>query len=433
MADAIRIPRRKKGAKFHPKEAPFPIPIRSITGKQSCNDRWYYYTGHFRDNCVVIEDLGDLTFLYKMGFFGKGFLSRSKPAYETISNISQKAFSKSEKLRRLPPKEREIRQSKFRVIRKERFKNHQQWWQQAMGTEEDEKNNVDGSEKCDNQICGKSVEDPIVDEEREYTSHPAKRRKEDIAHDDEVSCVNQPELQNDRYSVEITPHSSDEEEIRNMNNSEDDAEIAGITNRDLDEVMRDVVKNSDESSSTCCVDSNEDKSDVVTTETNQKGSSTRQDDPYKVYEHLQLSLEEAFFLSYGLGCLSVLNDSQKPMSLSEMWCAFCEAKQDFIPNYITYHYFRSKGWVPKMGIKYGTDLVLYKEGMPFYHSSYSVIVQLVEFQSLETEKHDKTIPCRQLSWPQLCGVSRVNEHAAKEVMICYVIKPSGSRAQKMDP
>ena len=66
MADTIRIPRRKKGAKSHPKEAPFPIPIQTITGKQSSNDRWYYYTGYFRDNCVVIEDSGDLTFLYKM-------------------------------------------------------------------------------------------------------------------------------------------------------------------------------------------------------------------------------------------------------------------------------------------------------------------------------------------------------------------------------
>lgn len=66
MADVGRIPRRKKGARFHPKEAPFPIPIQSISGKQSSTDRWYYYTGHFRDNCVVIEDSGDLTFLYKM-------------------------------------------------------------------------------------------------------------------------------------------------------------------------------------------------------------------------------------------------------------------------------------------------------------------------------------------------------------------------------
>lgn len=67
MADVkLRMPRRKKGAKFHPKESPFPIPIQSITKKESCDERWYYYTGYFRDNCVVIEDLGDLTFLFKM-------------------------------------------------------------------------------------------------------------------------------------------------------------------------------------------------------------------------------------------------------------------------------------------------------------------------------------------------------------------------------
>lgn len=43
------------------------------------------------------------------------------------------------------------------------------------------------------------------------------------------------------------------------------------------------------------------------------------------------------------------------MSLSEMWCSFCNAKRNFLPSYITYHYFRSKGWVPKIGIKYATD------------------------------------------------------------------------------
>ena len=67
MADiVIRNPRRKKGARFNSKDSPFPIPIQSITHKDPCCERWYYYTGYFRDNCVVIEDLGDLTFLYKM-------------------------------------------------------------------------------------------------------------------------------------------------------------------------------------------------------------------------------------------------------------------------------------------------------------------------------------------------------------------------------
>ena len=65
-ADMLKNPRKKKGAKKLPKESPFPVPIQSITNKECCDSRWFYYTGYFRDNCVVVEDLGDLTFLYKM-------------------------------------------------------------------------------------------------------------------------------------------------------------------------------------------------------------------------------------------------------------------------------------------------------------------------------------------------------------------------------
>ena len=52
------------------------------------------------------------------------------------------------------------------------------------------------------------------------------------------------------------------------------------------------------------LESNQKKSDRAITKakgTNHKACSTRQDDPYKVYEHLQLSLEEvcrAYYLSF---------------------------------------------------------------------------------------------------------------------------------------
>lgn len=36
---------------------------------------------------------------------------------------------------------------------------------------------------------------------------------------------------------------------------------------------------------------------------------------------------------------------------------------------------------------------------------------MVDSQSLEVDKNSN--PCGQLSWPQLCGVSRVSGHAAK--------------------
>ncbi|XP_067045741.1 LOW QUALITY PROTEIN: tRNA-splicing endonuclease subunit Sen2-like [Acropora muricata] len=381
MADtAIRNPRRKKGARLNSKDSPFPIPIQSITHKDSCCERWYYYTGYLRDDCVVIEDLGDLTFLYKMGFFGKGFLSRSKPEYEVISDISQKAFSKSEKLRRLPPREREIRQSKFRLIRKERYKNHKQWYEQVTGhclakdadvlsKDEEGDNSIDHT-NCDEQmnIATESVNDSAVEEPSPFQ----KRRRVDKNVCDDEAWKSQPISEEvSTTSADIQMHLDDDDNDDDDEDSEtdtddrkaemnstiadDDETEANISNRELEEVMQDVVKKR-------------------ANYTEENINDVKKDDPYKVYEQLQLTLEEAFFLSYGLGCLSVLNRDKRPMSLREMWCSFCAAKKDFISSYVTYHYFRSKGWVPMVGLNYGTFWVLStKQGMPFYHSSYSVI------------------------------------------------------------
>ena len=48
-----------------------------------------------------------------------------------------------------------------------------------------------------------------------------------------------------------------------------------------------------------------------------------------------------------------------------------------------------------------------------------MIVQMVDHQREGTEKSAKTISGRELSWRQLCGVGRVNEHAAKVLSIFY--------------
>ena len=44
---------------------------------------------------------------------------------------------------------------------------------------------------------------------------------------------------------------------------------------------------------------------------------------------------------------------QKALDLTEMWQAFCSRQENFVANYIAYHYYRSKGWVPRDGVKYG--------------------------------------------------------------------------------
>uniref|UniRef100_K1R4D1 tRNA-intron lyase n=1 Tax=Magallana gigas TaxID=29159 RepID=K1R4D1_MAGGI len=126
----------------------------------------------------------------------------------------------------------------------------------------------------------------------------------------------------------------------------------------------------------------------------------------------------SFFLAYGLGCLRVY-ENEKLLNLTDLWRAFCQRHNRFISLYVAYHYFRSKGWVPKSGLKFGTDFIIYKEGPPFYHGSYSVIVKMVRDDDLKEEDNLPT-----LTWTQIAGLNRLTEHVAKQLLICYVIRPT---------
>ncbi|KAG8516925.1 tRNA-splicing endonuclease subunit Sen2, partial [Galemys pyrenaicus] len=144
--------------------------------------------------------------------------------------------------------------------------------------------------------------------------------------------------------------------------------------------------------------------------------------PYRIFEYLQLGLEEAFFLVYALGCLSIYYEKE-PLTIVNLWNVFTTIQPTFRTTYMAYHHFRSKGWVPKVGLKYGTDLrkspwlVLYRKGPPFYHASYSVIIEMVD-------EHFEGSLRRPFSWKSLAALSRVSVNVSKELMLCYLIKPS---------
>ena len=93
---------------------------------------------------------------------------------------------------------------------------------------------------------------------------------------------------------------------------------------------------------------------------------------------------------------------------------FAKASPDFVTRYAAYHHFRSKGWVVRPGTKFGADFLLYKEGPAYYHASYSVVVQ--------TDDH-------RLSWPDLSGLNRVTETAAKEVLLAHVVRKGGEEGE----
>jgi tRNA-splicing endonuclease subunit Sen2 len=43
------------------------------------------------------------------------------------------------------------------------------------------------------------------------------------------------------------------------------------------------------------------------------------------------------------------------MSIEDCWSVFCRSNDSFHVNYAVYHFYRSLGWVPKSGSKFGVD------------------------------------------------------------------------------
>ncbi len=133
-----------------------------------------------------------------------------------------------------------------------------------------------------------------------------------------------------------------------------------------------------------------------------------EEEPLEDVEHLQLTLHEAFFLMWTMGCLTVLDPTtvahrimyltyallikyliqNEALDLKTIWSAFRAAyhppgipssltsaylnrfDNPFLIHYAAYHYYRSHGWVVKGGIKFCVDYLLYKRGPVFQHAEY---------------------------------------------------------------
>ncbi|KAK5640766.1 hypothetical protein RI129_009313 [Pyrocoelia pectoralis] len=132
-------------------------------------------------------------------------------------------------------------------------------------------------------------------------------------------------------------------------------------------------------------------------------------DRSSVTESLHLSLEEAYFLSCSLNCLNVYNNDELAPA-RDLWNLFHTSDKCFGQNYAVYHYFRSKNWVVKPGIKFGGDYLLYKDGPGFHHASYLVIVDILDATSLER----KSESCRRsMDVTSISGLNRLCETVGK--------------------
>ncbi|KAI5121497.1 hypothetical protein M0805_006534 [Coniferiporia weirii] len=164
-------------------------------------------------------------------------------------------------------------------------------------------------------------------------------------------------------------------------------------------------------------------------------------------EHLQLTLQEAFFLIWTMDCLSVLDPAtRESLSLPQIWRAFqavyhptfmlspsldskpARFDNPFLINYVVFHHYRSLGWVIKGGIKFCVDYLLYKRGPVFSHAEFAIVICPV----YEDPSDRETSPYQlqnvdPFTWSWLSTINRVNTQVQKTLILTYVTVPAMSR------
>jgi len=141
-------------------------------------------------------------------------------------------------------------------------------------------------------------------------------------------------------------------------------------------------------------------------------------------EGFVLSPEETMFLTYALDVLQV-KIGEHYLGLDALWQRlFFQEAQDLrqcVARYTAYHYYRSRGWVVRDGIKFGTDFVLYRDGPEFQHAEYGVIVMEKSPAHLEIE--NTTLNSTTIHWRHILGQLRVCAQARKRLIYCEVTLP----------
>uniref|UniRef100_A0A8C5U082 tRNA-splicing endonuclease subunit Sen2 n=1 Tax=Malurus cyaneus samueli TaxID=2593467 RepID=A0A8C5U082_9PASS len=399
MAEAVFHPPRRKRRVFESYEAPFPV---DVGGKdfRICH-------AEIINNNVIVRNPEDIEQLYNKGYFGKGILSRSRPV-----------FSISDPL--LMAKWKGVNTS-MPIITSQKYQRRVQWAKSVLQEQ--------GLDDC-------SVA-KILDNYTKPQGLPFSRGNGAEQTGDSCSRVG-PNTENTELCQKSSAHEDPEGQNGGSEKEGDAAMDPGSGSKDQEQGdSREMaegschrepavhcgceVKQSPEQRAWEGMDSRECAPEYVLVQEEEEGSSHPEDDSTHVQGNkMLLSVFSIFFpCSDALVC-----GFQEPLSIVKLWEVFSEVKPDFKTTYMAYHYFRGKGWVPKVGLKYGTDLLLYRKGPPFYHASYSVIAELVDGNFEGSLR-------RPLSWMSLSGLNRTTTNASKELMLCYLIRPSDMTAEEM--
>lgn len=125
-------------------------------------------------------------------------------------------------------------------------------------------------------------------------------------------------------------------------------------------------------------------------------------------EYLQLQATEVFFLRYALHTVDIdmtlLELFKKCAGVSSV--ASIEPRNNFVLEYVVYHHYRSLGWCVRSGIKFGSNFLLYKRGLPFSHAEHAIYIMPEE-----------------VLWPTISALSRVVSGVKKNLVLVFVETP----------
>lgn len=98
---------------------------------------------------------------------------------------------------------------------------------------------------------------------------------------------------------------------------------------------------------------------------------------------VRMNADEAFFCAYALGALRLAvpaaggaSPARFVESPNELWTLLTRQRPDFPLLYVAYHHFRARGWIPRTGLQYGADYVIYHAHPGRAHSELVALVAL---------------------------------------------------------
>ena len=366
--------------------------------------------------------------LWEQGFFGKGSLSRSEPTWLQTQSVRRgKADKQTSEVMTMRRREERRRMKNERAVKAQEAIEETKKLEITMGN---------GNPGVDHE-AGKENRAPHEEESATMKITEASQKEPN-----ETAEISTP--MKERNPNRLANISSSHYALLNGNINNGNPEHRTIKSQGSRSAQRTVIANDLESQFLSRVEALKPTSDIPTQQ-----------------EHLQLTPSEAFFLCYALGSLDVYPcsttksaststssdlQSSKTLGPAQLLRLFLSSSNLFIPapaifrsapiqpddpfllTYITYHHFRSLGWTPRPGLKFGCDFLLYPNGPAIEHAPFSVIIlasytQDPWWRSTEAQRKYVEEKERKRTWQWWHAVNRVQGQVKKGVVVCWVAVP----------